>query len=350
MITPWENAFTVGGYFVNPDRPSDGKRRILDYSKSSTLQMAYIFFVRYLVSISSAIFLLVATIAFVLNEIFHRTSYKNIFLVFVVSACALLFSIYVCDRIHFTRFRIPFFTLPDESSFPELRPLIAALRSGEWEAKTSQGIIPNYVFQNRWWVLLFSGADFNERRRWINRYWRTAYHGDVWVRRVAGSLPWPTDKLEPPCDVKNRNNTSKALVEKVVRHKKPVAVITKRTDRWFAEVPKDQHEAFIEAYIGETHKIGEAAEQLKIVLRSIMNLPNEKAKDTLDELAEYVLSVLESSKQQGTIKTIWTTDSRDPKPLETIKKIIGNGKNHSYDKIRDRALATIRNDFVHKNI
>ncbi|WP_143217468.1 hypothetical protein [Acetobacter malorum] len=350
MITPWENAFTVGGYFVNPDLPSDGKRRILGYSKSSIVQMAYIFFARYLVSIFSAIFLLASTLAFVLNEIFHRTSHQNILFIFIISACAFFLSIYACDRIHFTRFRVPFLTLPDESSFPELRPLIAALRSGEWEAKTSQGLIPNYVFQNRWWILLFSGADFNERRRWINCYWRTAYHGDVWVRRVSGSLPWPTDKLEPPCDVKNQNNTSKTLVEKAVCHKKAVAIITKRTGRWFAEVPKDQHEAFIEAYIGETHKIGEAAEQLKIVLRSIMNLPNEKAKDTLDELAEYVLSVLESSKQQGTIKTIWTTDSRDPKPLETIKKIIGNGKNHSYDKIRDRALATIRNGFVHKNI
>lgn len=190
MLSNWEDLYDIAAEFMSPGNIAEGKRKLAAISKRAIRKIR---FVKMSVFVTRAVLLalVLASAGVIIADVFlnhpvdqqfaHIISIKYAFWGFL----SLIFALSVfLDFVQFHPELLPWLRLPAECHPKELIPLLDGLKSGIWKAKAAGGILPDYIYDSEWNILLFSGAEYKDERRWLCRPWRAAYPGDIEARRV----------------------------------------------------------------------------------------------------------------------------------------------------------------------
>ena len=251
MPSDWEDLHDVAALYMSPSDIVAGKKRLIGLGRTARNKIGLIISGFYVIQILLSIPTIAMTL-FIIMCIFTEHPFDHNLLginpfygIFFIIGIMIANS-YLLDCIQFRPQLLPWLRLPEKCHPQELVPLLDGLRSGAWKARSKRGILPNYMYDSEWNILLFSGTEHKSERRWLRRLGRVAYDGDIEARRIDGK-----DKLEdvtaspPPRAVSRHLQARRGATAPAA--KGPAGSKSGYKTHWLLSIPEAHFEAFLEA-------------------------------------------------------------------------------------------------------
>lgn len=373
MLSNWEDLHDIAAEFMSPGNIAEGKRKLATISKRAIRKIRFIntsVFVIQAILLTFGLASAGVIIAdFSLNhrvdqQFAHIISIKYAFWGFL----SLIFALSVfLDFVQFHPELLPWLRLPAECHPKELIPLLDGLKSGIWKAKATRGILPDYIYDSEWNILLFSGAEYKDERRWLCRPWRAAYPGDIEARRVLSDqfvsnssmaeVTTTAEAASPLPDVMLDTHQKEdvltivigdpAELEKVKADPEVMQDEPKGEPHWSVVLPAEKRAAFIAEFTRLGKWTGENARKIEIAWAGIFEFTGPRkfrsGRESLPPLVNAAAKRLDGALKSGEIKSLWLSEAPRPDPNEILRKMLGDG-NDTYGTMAREARAAVLAD------
>lgn len=345
MSSAWEDIYDVAAILMGSGDIAEGKKILKHISASAFKKISKIQVAYYIIQWSLAFSIFAITLFYIVNLFHKKYNINDVAILFrIMPGVAVALMLVVAELRECIKFHprlIPWLSLPPECHPPELIPLLNGLKSGAWKARAKRGILPDYIYDNEWVILLFSGAQYKAERGWLSRWGLSSYGGDIEVQKVSSG----------------QNSTSPSFVELrdqfgIVDDNFPVNEDAKSGDQvsipvayWLCAIPRDSFDEWFNVVMKtQERKPGETWTEDKrlkhrIVLKAAHAFAWEMAdshqKFKIKDMVDVCQIALEAQKAIGNISFLALKDSDgNSKSTEWVRHVVGNSEKHDYAWIK----------------